>query len=235
MPRLLPIAEVTPWARLNRTQARIVAAPIRTILKITARGLIGIKPFPIGRISLGKTNQPLIGPSLGYQKEGNNMAGRANFSDEEWNLLRLAPLLVASGVSISDPSGLIGTAKEAFYGMSSMMESYKHGAQLELIGALLADKSRPTMPDREALLGEGSRELQFENLQTAILGKVREALALLGTKASPEELAAYRQMLAAVAEETAKASKEGGFLGFGGEQVSAGEQAFLDRVKAALG
>ena len=42
-------------------------------------------------------------------------------------------------------------------------------------------------------------------------------------------------MIATVAEETANASKEGGFLGFGGERVSAGEQAFVDQVKAALG
>jgi len=162
------------------------------------------------------------------------MAGRTNFSDEEWNLLRLAPVLVASGVSAADPSGLIGTVKEAFYGMSSMMESYKEGAQLELIGALLADQSRPTMPDREALLGAGSRGQQIENLKTAVLGKVREALALLGAKASPEELAAYKQMLVTVAEQTANAAKEGGFLGFGGERGSAPEQAFLDQLKSVM-
>ena len=51
------------------------------------------------------------------------MAGRSVFSDAEWNLLRTAPILVASGVSAADPSGLIGTVKEAFSGMSSMMES----------------------------------------------------------------------------------------------------------------
>ena len=110
------------------------------------------------------------------------MAGRANFSDEEWNLIRLAPVLVASGVSISDPSGLIGTVKEAFYGMSSMMESYKHGTQLELIGALLADTSRPTMPDRGTLLGEGSKEQQFENLKTAVLAKLRRPWPCWGRK-----------------------------------------------------
>jgi len=162
------------------------------------------------------------------------MAGRTSFSDEEWNLLRVVPILVASGVSAADPSGLIGTVKEAFVGMSSMMESYKEGGQLELISSLLADKNMPTMPDREALLGEGSPEQQLENLKTAVLGKVREALALLGTKASPEEVAAYKKMIATVAEGTAKASKEGGFLGFGGERVSAGEQSFIDQVKALL-
>ena len=41
-------------------------------------------------------------------------------------------------------------------------------------------------------------------------------------------------MLATVAEKAANASKEGGFLGFGGERVSAGEQAFLDQLKSVL-
>jgi hypothetical protein len=162
------------------------------------------------------------------------MAGRTSFTDDEWNLLRAAPVLVASGVSISDPSGLIGSIKEAFYGMSSMMESYKQSGQLELITALMADKSMPAMPDRGMLLGEGSREQQAEHLKNAVFEKVREALALLGTKASPDEVAAYKKMIVTVAEETANASKEGGFLGFGGERVSAGEQAFVDQVKALL-
>jgi len=162
------------------------------------------------------------------------MSGRTSFSDEEWNLLRTIPVLVAGGVSAADPSGLIGTVKEAFVGMSSMMESYKEGGQLELISGLLADKNMPTMPDREALIGEGSPEQQLENLKTAVLGKVRDALALLGTKATPEEVAAYKQMITTVAEHTANASKEGGFLGFGGVRVSAGEQAFLDQLKSVL-
>ena len=34
--------------------------------------------------------------------------------------------------------------------------------------------------------------------------------------------------------QVADASKEGGFLGFGAEQVSKGEQAMLDQVRAAV-
>ena len=66
------------------------------------------------------------------------MTGRTNFSDEGRNLLRAAPVLVASGMPVSDPSGLIGSIKEAYYGMSSMIESYKQSRQLELISAFLA-------------------------------------------------------------------------------------------------
>jgi hypothetical protein len=64
---------------------------------------------------------------------------------------------------------------------------------------------------------------------------VQEVLTLLGQKASPEEVAAYKQMVSTVAERTANAAKEGGFLGFGGERVSAAEHAFLDQLKGVLG
>jgi hypothetical protein len=42
-------------------------------------------------------------------------------------------------------------------------------------------------------------------------------------------------MLADVAEKAAGASKEGGFLGFGGVRVSDKEQAFISEVKKAAG
>jgi hypothetical protein len=41
-------------------------------------------------------------------------------------------------------------------------------------------------------------------------------------------------MLMTVAERAANAAKEGGFLFFGGERVSAPEQAFLSEVKTTL-
>ena len=42
-------------------------------------------------------------------------------------------------------------------------------------------------------------------------------------------------MLADVAEKTAGASKEGGFLGFGGVRVSDKVQAFISEVEKAAG
>lgn len=46
---------------------------------------------------------------------------------------------------------------------------------------------------------------------------------------------AYRQMLVDVAQRAAEASKEGGFLGFGGVRVSDKEQAFITEVKKTVG
>ena len=42
-------------------------------------------------------------------------------------------------------------------------------------------------------------------------------------------------MWVAAAQAAADAGKEGGFLGFGAERVSAGERRMLDQVRAVLG
>ena len=52
---------------------------------------------------------------------------------------------------------------------------------------------------------------------------------------SPAEAQSYKATILAVAQATAEASKEGGFLGIGGTLVSKDEQAALDAIKAALG
>ena len=52
---------------------------------------------------------------------------------------------------------------------------------------------------------------------------------------SPGELQAYKNTILSVAQASAEASKEGGFLGIGGTLVSKEEQAALDAIRAALG
>jgi hypothetical protein len=162
------------------------------------------------------------------------MAKKENFSAEEWNLLRLAPVLVMTGVAASDPGGLIGAFKEAFSGVNSLMGSLKEYSALELMSALLAEKTMPTMPDKKQMLGEGSAEQQSANFKNAVMGYVKQALALVKSKGTPEEAAAYGKMMAGVAEKVANAAKEGTFFGFGGERVSAGEKAFLDELNGIL-
>jgi hypothetical protein len=75
----------------------------------------------------------------------------------------------------------------------------------------------------------------MENFKTAVLDRVKQAVALVAQKASPAEADAYRQMVVAIADKAANASKEGGFLGFGGVRVSDKEQAFIQEVKRAAG
>ncbi len=163
------------------------------------------------------------------------MAKQDAFTADEWALLRLAPSMIASGTAAADPSGLFSSIKESLAGAMGMADAFKTNSGLELFGALAADRSIPGMPDAKALLGEGSREQQMQNFKSAVLEKARAAVDLVARKGSPAEADAYRAMLVGVAERAANASKEGGFLGFGGVAVTDKEQAFISEVKKSVG
>jgi hypothetical protein len=90
------------------------------------------------------------------------------------------------------------------------------------------------MPDLKELLGDSSREQQRQNFKAAaVLERVKAAADLGARKATPEEATAYRKMLVEIADKTANAASEGGFLGFGGVRVSDKEKAFLAEVSKA--
>ncbi len=165
------------------------------------------------------------------------MAKQDAFTAEEWTLIRLVPSLVSGGTSAADPSGIFASIKEATAGAAGMAEAFKANSALELFAALAADRSIPGMPDPKTLLGEGTgtREQQMANFKNAVLERVKSAVELVARKASPAEAEAYKAMLAGVAQKAAEASKEGGFLGFGGVRVSDAEHAFIAEVKQAAG
>ena len=163
------------------------------------------------------------------------MAKQDAFTSEEWAQLRLAPSFVAGGVAAADPSGLFSSIKESFAAAKGMAAAFKAHEGLELFAALAADRSLPGMPDPKSMLGEGTREQQMGNLKSAVLQRVQAAVALVSAKGSPAEAEAYKQMLVDVAQQAADASKEGGFLGFGGVRVSDKEKAFIAEVKSAAG
>ena len=80
------------------------------------------------------------------------MTTQAAFTTEEWTFLRILPSLVAGSVSATDRSGLFGSMKEAMAGMKGMFESLQRATRIELVSAMLADKSIPGVPDPKTLL-----------------------------------------------------------------------------------
>jgi hypothetical protein len=68
-----------------------------------------------------------------------------------------------------------------------------------------------------------------------VLEELRGVNELATAKGSLQDAEAFRRWLLAAAQSAADAGKEGGFLGFGTEQVSAGERRMLDQVRGVLG
>jgi hypothetical protein len=67
-----------------------------------------------------------------------------------------------------------------------------------------------------------------------ILDELRDVNRIVSEKASPEDAAAFRAWLIDAAQAAANAAKEGGFMGWHAERVSAGEQRMLDSLREAL-
>ena len=73
-----------------------------------------------------------------------------------------------------------------------------------------------------------------EEIKQRAIDALRSAAAIVGQK-TPNEAAAYKSWLLQIANSVAEASKEGGFLGFGGVAVSDAEKATLSEIASALG
>ena len=147
------------------------------------------------------------------------MTEKAAFNAEEWSTVVEAPALVALRVVAADRGG---TIRESLSLGRAYAEARSAGSGL--FGEIVS--SAPQV-DPSELKDPGALPQRAESA-------VREALALLEQKATPEEVEAYRDFLLKVAETVARAHKEGGFLGIGGKEVSESEQAALDEITALV-
>ena len=156
------------------------------------------------------------------------MSGKADFSVDEWDLLRSAPLMASMLVVAASPSGPVGLVQESAATAKTIMQTVGT-AQTPLLKALSEDVTQTMAIPKPP---PGATPGQVQGAAVEIL---KRTTALLTTKATPEETAEIKMWLAKVAQATAEAAKEGGFLGFGGTSVSDQEKAALAMLNAALG
>ena len=154
------------------------------------------------------------------------MTSKQDFTDEEWTRVRRAPLVAGVAISLADPGGPIEMAKET---MATLRSATLPPSQEELLASVALDLQATTQHKQNPLGDFKPRGGQ------QVLEELTAVNELVTAKATPEEAEAFRRWLLVAAQAAADAGKEGGFMGFGGEQVSAGEQRMLDQVRAALG
>ena len=144
------------------------------------------------------------------------MTGKADFTEEEWKTVSEGPTS-AGMIVISASRG--GTFRETF----SMAKAYTEARQEHGTSQLL-DEIVSTKPEMDR-----SKHHSLEELRSDFLQHVRDAIALLEQKATPEELDDYRRFVVTLANRVAEAHKEHG------ERVSPEEEQAIDEIKAALG
>jgi hypothetical protein len=146
------------------------------------------------------------------------MTGKADFNAEEWSVVAGAPLLGAMMVIAAERGGSVRESVAVARAYADARDQYDG----ELMSALLATPpatavKRPDSPD---------------DLRTQATETLREAVAILERVGTEDEVVEYKQFVFTIAESVARAHREGGFLGVGGKEVSASEQAALDEIAA---
>ena len=162
------------------------------------------------------------------------MVDKSAFTSDEWGVLLSSVLLSATAVTAAEPSGLLGLIQEGMAGGRVLLaESRKTEPGLLKTIAQEIGSSEGRAAAKAALTArmEGA---QRGDIKARAINGVRQAMMIIGQKA-PLEAAAFGALLVKVAEETAAASTEGGFLGFGGERVTEAEKATIAEVKQAAG
>jgi hypothetical protein len=141
------------------------------------------------------------------------MTTKADFTEEEWNLVREGP--PAAGILVLTAQGG-GSFRETWALAKSYAEARKQPGQSQLLDELASEK-----PDVE-------RYPTPEEQERHGLTGLRKAIAVLEQKATPEEVEEYRAFVLDVARNVAKAHEEEG------EPTSAAEQAAIEKVESSI-
>ena len=145
------------------------------------------------------------------------MTGKADFTTEEWTVVLEAPPSAGLNVITAQRGG---TFRETI----SMAKAYTEARQNHGASELLDDivSAKPHV--------DHTRYSSPEELRQAGLQRIRDAVALLQQKATPEELEEYRRFVVTLAEKVANAHREGGE-----SAVSDAERSAIEEIRQAVG
>jgi hypothetical protein len=144
------------------------------------------------------------------------MTGKADFTEDEWKLVLEAPPS-AGLIVLTAQKG--GTFRETIAIAKAYTEARQQHGESELLDEITAAK-----PERDHTHYHSPTELREGGL-----AHLRDAVAVLKTKASAAEVDDYRRFVLAVADKVAAAHREHG------QSVSDAEQQAIAEISAALG
>jgi hypothetical protein len=138
-------------------------------------------------------------------------------------------MVAGLAISLADPGGPIEATKET---MATLKTATNPPSREQLLSEVALDIQAVTQQRQNPL--KGYKPTRDRSAGEQVLEELTAVQAIVAAKATPDEAAAFGRWLIAVAQAAADAAKDGGFMGFGAQQVSEREQAMLDRVRAAV-
>jgi hypothetical protein len=144
------------------------------------------------------------------------MTTKSAFSPEEWKTVLEGPPSAGMIVITAAHGGMF---RETVAMSKAYVEARSQPGETELVDEIITAK--PAM--------DHSRYHSHEELMEKGLGHLRDAVALLETKATPDELEGYRRFVLMLARKVAAAHREGG------QDESPAETDAIREITAALG
>src|SRR3954447_7492010 len=144
------------------------------------------------------------------------MTGKADFTEQEWDLVRSAPVSAGMIVITAEHGGVM---RETFAMAKAYGEARQQHGKSQLLDELVASK-----PERAH-----ERYHSFDEMKRHGLDVVRQAIALLEGKAQPDEVDEYKRFVLSLLERVAKRHEEDGTA------ISPNEQTAIDEIAGALG
>lgn len=162
------------------------------------------------------------------------MSVRDQYAPQDWARVVGAPMLAGIAVTAADPGGLWGAVKESAAVAGTIAKANAPGAENPLIDEIVA--AYQTAAGRDMARGVLKSEAKGRKPGEVVAAAVAElgAVMALVVAKTPEAAPGFRDWLNDIAARVAEAGTEGGFLGFGGEKVSAAETATLERIAGAI-
>ena len=158
------------------------------------------------------------------------MTTKSDFTEAEWIRIVRAPFVAGMAISLADPGGPIEATKET---MATLKRATDPPSREQLLAEVALDIQVMTQRKQSPLSGYRPTA-DDAPWGEQVLEELREVRALVAAKATPDEAIAFTQWLVAAAQAAADAAKEGGFMGFGAQQVSDREEVMLTQVRRAV-
>jgi hypothetical protein len=158
------------------------------------------------------------------------MAGKDDFTPEQWQQLVNAPRMASIYIALASPSGPLGVVKEALALPRLVLAAVNTAGGDPLVDAVAAD-FKEQVEKRQMATPEFSRD--YDTLKGQCMDACRDVATLLKDWPAAEA-DGFKRWVYQAAANSAEAAKEGGFLGIGGVRVSPAETAALADVARAL-
>jgi len=144
-------------------------------------------------------------------------------------------MLAGFAITAADPGGLISAVQESAAMAGSLRSAATEGGGGSLAHAVAeaykTSEGRSAATDGLKSLVKGKRPAEASDAAVSRLGEIMD----LVERTVPDHAAGFREFLIDTATQTAEASTEGGFLGFGGERISETEHKTLAQLRTAIG